>query len=140
MFFTIDIDSLSADGPCVLEVVSSGGRHMPIKRKYQLITIKGVKALMTDGPRFQCRYDMVELIDGKPRYQCIYLVGDKESILISDRVSENGVEPRLFNVWPGLFKHHFEFGDGTNLSFDRDFIITTGELRGRDDVPRGRKR
>jgi len=113
---------------------------MPIKRKYQLITIKGVRALMAEGSAFQCRYDLIELIDGKPRYQCIYLTEGRESILISDRVSENGVEPRLFNVWPGLFKHHFEFGDGTELCFDRDFIITTGGLRGRDDVPRGRKR
>lgn len=113
---------------------------MPIKRQYQLITIRGVKALMADGARFQCRYDLVELSDGKPRYQCIYLVGDKESILISDRVSEQGVEPRLFNFWPGLFKHHFEFGDGTDLTIGRDFIITTGELRGRDDIPSRRKR
>ena len=113
---------------------------MPIKRQYKLITIKGVRALMAGSVRFQCRYDLIELINGKPRYQCIYLVDGKESILISDRVSENGVEPRLFNVWPGLFKHHFEFGDGTDLAFDRDFIITTGELRGCDDVPRGRKR
>ena len=113
---------------------------MPIKRKYQLITIKGVRALMSEGVAFQCRYDLIELTNGKPRYQCIYLVGGKESILISDRVSENGVEPRLFNLWPGLFKHHFEFGDGTDLTFDRHLIITTGELCGRDDVPQGRKR
>ena len=92
MFFAIDRESLSADGPHVLEVVPSGGRHMPIKRKYQLITIKGVKALMNDGSCFQCRYDLVELNDGKPRYQCIYLVDGNECILISDRVSEHGIE------------------------------------------------
>ncbi len=113
---------------------------MPIKRKYQLITIKGVKALMAEGSRFQCRYDLVELNDGKPRYQCIYLVDGRESILISDRVSEHGIEARLFNIWPGLFKHHFEFGDGTDLAFGKDFIITTGGLRGLDEVPKGRKR
>ncbi|MFK7943123.1 MAG: hypothetical protein AB8B85_09455, partial [Paracoccaceae bacterium] len=115
-------------------------RHMPIKRKYQLITIKGVKSLMTDGSRFQCRYDLVELNDGTPRYPCIYLVDGRESILITDRVSAHGIEARLFNIWPGLFKHHFEFGDGTDLAFGSDFIITTGELRGFNEVPRGGKR
>ena len=113
---------------------------MPTKRKYQLITIKAIKALMETGADFQCRYDLIELANGKPRYQCIYITGDKESILIADRVSENGVEPRLFSLWPGLLKHHFEFGDGTDLTIDRNYIITTGGLRGRDDVPKGRKR
>lgn len=140
VIFTIDCECLSDKGPHVLEVVSNEGRQMPIKRKYQLITIKGVRALMSEGVAFQCRYDLIELTNGKPRYQCIYLAAGKESILISDRVSENGVEPRLFNLWPGLFKHHFEFGDGTDLTFDRHLIITTGELCGRDDVPQGRKR
>lgn len=140
VIFTIDSECLSGEGPHVLEVVSNEGRQMPIKRKYQLITIRGVRALVSEGVAFQCRYDLIELTNGKPRYQCIYLAAGKESILISDRVSENGVEPRLFNLWPGLFKHHFEFGDGTDLTFNSDLIITTGELRGRNDVPQGRKR
>ena len=113
---------------------------MPIKRKYQLITIKGVRALMERGSDYQCRYDLVEFTDGKPRYQCIYLVDGKESILISDRTSERGVEPRLFNFWPGLFKHHFEFGDGSDLCVGSDYILTTGGIRGCNDVPKGRKR
>jgi hypothetical protein len=140
LVFAIDSKWLSAEGPRVLEVVSTGRQQMPIKRQYQLITIKGVRALMSGSSKFLCRYDLVELIDGKPRYQCIYIVNGKESILISDRVSENGVEPRLFNFWPGLFKHHFEFGDEADLTIGRDFIITTGERRGRNDVPSRRKR
>lgn len=108
---------------------------MPIKRHYELITIKGVRALLKSNQEFQCRYDLVEMSNGKPSYQCIYLVAGKEKILIRDRTSERGVEPRIFNFWPGLFRHHHEFGDSSNITVEKNYLITTGELRGCNDVP-----
>ena len=87
---------------------------MPIARDQILITIDGVKDLIGSGVDFRCRYELVEFTDdGKPRYQCV----------VSTRFGPYGPEPRLFNIWPGLFKHHHEFGDGRPLCFDREFAI-----------------
>lgn len=107
---------------------------MPIKRHHELITIYGVRALLKSKQQFQCRYDLVELSNGKPSYQCIYLFDDKEHILIGSQVRETGVEPRYFAFWPGLFRHHHEYGDGSDLTVDKDFIVTT-ELRGLNELP-----
>ena len=107
---------------------------MPIARNQILITIDGVKDLFEKGVAFRCRYELVGFTDdGKPRYQCIYLrIGEPEAILVSTRITPHGPElmfkePRYFNIWPGLFKHHLEFGDGRNLCFGPDYSITLEE-------------
>ncbi len=102
---------------------------MPIARNQILITIDGVKDLQEEGIAYRCRYELVGFTDdGKPRYQCIYLrEGEPEAILVSTRITPHGPEPRYFNIWPGLFKHHLEFGDGRDLRFDPDYSITLEE-------------
>ncbi|WP_420006558.1 hypothetical protein [Arenibacterium sp. LLYu02] len=102
---------------------------MPIARNQILVTIDGVKELLEEGVAFQCRYELVGFTDdGKPRYQCIYLrEGEPEAILVSTRVGKLGPEPRYFNIWPGLFKHHHEFGDGRDLRFGPDYSLTLEE-------------
>lgn len=109
---------------------------MPIKRHHVLITITGVKALLKSKTEFRCRYDLVDLTDGTPSYNCVYLFDNKEHILTISRVTEEGLAARSFKLWPGLFKHHFEFGDGTNLGFEKDFTIHTGEIHGANEVPK----
>ena len=115
---------------------------MPIARDQILITIDGVKDLIGSGVDFRCRYELVEFTDdGKPRYQCVYLrAGEPEAILVSTRFGPHGPEPRLFNIWPGLFKHHREFGDGRALCFDLDYAIAFDAVSGGDDLRSGRQR
>ena len=115
---------------------------MPIARDQILITIDGVKDLIASGVAFRCRYELVGFTDdGKPRYQCIYLRDrEPEAILVSTRITPYGPEPRYFNIWPGLFKHHLEFGDGRPLCIDGDYNIAFDELSGSDAVRSGRKR
>ncbi len=115
---------------------------MPIARDQILITIDGVKDLIESGARFRCRYELVEFTDdGKPRYQCVYLrEGEPEAMLVSTRFGPYGPEPRLFNIWPGLFKHHHEFGDGRTLCFEHDYSIPLGPPGGGDDLRSERKR
>ncbi len=102
---------------------------MPIARNQILITIDGVKDLSEKGIAFRCRYELVGFTDdGKPRYQCIYMrEGEPEAILVSTRIAPHGPEPRYFNIWPGLFKHHLEFGDGRDLRFSPDYELTLEE-------------
>ena len=115
---------------------------MPIAKDQILITIDGVKDLMRSGVEFHCRYELVGFTDdGKPRYQCVYLrQGEPEAILVSTRFGPYGPEPRYFNIWPGLFKHHFEFGDGRALAFDGDYNIAFDDAGRGDDLPPRRKR
>ncbi|GFE67280.1 hypothetical protein [Litoreibacter roseus] len=114
---------------------------MPIKKHQLLITIDGVKDLIASERAFRCRYERVGVTDdGKPRYQCVYLCeGEPESVLVSTRFGPHGPEARLFNIWPGLFKHHREFGDGRPLCFDRDYDITFDADGRGDDLPERRK-
>lgn len=109
---------------------------MPIKRSYSLITIEGVKELISAGEEFRCRYDLVgSAKDGRPVYNCIYIKDDgSESILISSRATSAGVEPRKFQIWSGLFSHHFEYGDGSELAFNKEFLVRTGDIQGKDEV------
>lgn len=109
---------------------------MPIKRRYSLITIEGVNELIQTGQDFRCRYDLVGYAkDGRPVYNCVYLAADgSESILIGTKASVKGLEPRKFNIWSGLFAHHFEHGDGTSLSFDKNYLVQTGDVQGRNEI------
>lgn len=98
-----------------------------------LITIDGVKDWIAKGTLFQCIYDLVGFTeDGKPRYRCIYVLADSSEsfVLVTTRVGKHGAEVRLFNIWPGLFKHHHEFGDGRSLCFDGEFDLSLAQERG----------
>ncbi|MDK3075576.1 hypothetical protein QO034_21135 [Sedimentitalea sp. JM2-8] len=89
-----------------------------------LITIDGVKDWTAKGIGFQCAYDLVGFTtDQKPRYRCIYVLSENSEafVLVTTRVGKHGADVRLFNIWPGLFRHHNEFGDGRRLCFDREF-------------------
>lgn len=109
---------------------------MPIKKSYSLITIDGVKELIQAGQEFRCRYDLVGYAkDGRPTYNCVYIAADgSESILIGTRATVAGVEARKFNIWSGLFAHHFEYGDGTELSFDKEYLVRTDDVKGRNEI------
>ena len=109
---------------------------MPIKKSYSLITIEGVKELIQAGKYFRCRYDLVGYTsDGCPIYNCVYVSKDgRETVLIAMRASVDGVEARKFKLWPGLVRHHFEFGDGTELSIQEGMLVRTGELQGLNEI------
>ncbi|KEJ96868.1 hypothetical protein SAMN05444149_1049 [Pseudosulfitobacter pseudonitzschiae] len=96
-----------------------------------LITIDGVKDWLAKGIRFHCDYDLIGFTqDGKPRYRCIYVLpdADKPFVLVTTRIGKHGPEVRLFNIWPGLFKHHHEFGDGRMICFDGSFGLALAQV------------
>ena len=94
---------------------------MPIARHLSLITIDGVKDLIARKVPFTCRYELVGGTgDGKPRYQCIYTVGDEELVLVVAKVQKHGPEVRKFALWPGLVNHHVAYGDGRPAELDLD--------------------
>ena len=101
---------------------------MPIARHLSLITLDGVKDLIERKVVFSCRYELVEVTgDGKPRYQCIYSVGDEELILVATKVQKHGPEVRKFAIWPGLVNHHNAYGDGQPVSIDLDVSKLDGD-------------
>ena len=103
---------------------------MPIARHLSLITLDGVKDLVAREADFTCRYELVEVTgDGKPRYQCIYSVGDEELVLVATKVQKHGPEVRKFAIWPGLVNHHNAFGDGAPMSIDLDVSKLAGGSR-----------
>ncbi len=94
---------------------------MPIARHLSLITLDGVKDLITRKVPFTCRYELVGGTgDGKPLYQCIYTTGDEELILVAAKVTKHGPKVRHFALWPGLVNHHVAFGDGRCIELDLD--------------------
>ncbi len=113
---------------------------MPSKRYSNLIFIRHVKGLIAREAKFQTRYDLVGFaVNGTPQYTCNYIYRDENGLLLdeplgSERQSRRGQERRRLGLWPGLLKHHFEWGDGSAITIDSNFIITCGEQRGRDDV------
>lgn len=114
---------------------------MPIARHLSLITLDGVKDLIAKKAAFTCRYELIEVTgDGKPRYQCIYSVGDEELVLVAAKVQKHGPEVRRFAIWPGLVNHHNAYGDGSAVSIDLDvskFAEQSGG-GGSDSDPKGR--
>ena len=108
---------------------------MPIRRHHALITIDGVRALIRDEKKFDMRYDLVKRNNSdRPLYNCIIIIGDVESILISSRTSEHGVTDRLLSVYPGLISHHIDFGQERALVFHSDETISCDGVRGRNDL------
>ena len=102
---------------------------MPITKDQILITIDGVKDLIASGTNFRCRYELVGFTEGQP-----------EAVLVSTRFGPYGPEARLFNIWPGLFKHHHEFGDGRALTIGSDYHIAFDTPGGGDGVHRSGRR
>ena len=119
---------------------------MPSSRYPALITVEGVKDLKRRGIGFRIRYELVERAEhGRrpPRYRCIYELEDgRDALLVGSRIPAGGPEERLFLLWPGVFAHHHEFGDGSPLCIYDDFTIVAGPGRpdgdpsGRDDEDR----
>jgi len=119
----------------------SKGETMPIARHLSLITLDGVKDLIERKVKFTCRYELVEVTgDGKPRYQCIYSLGDEELILVATKVQKHGPEVRKFAIWPGLVNHHNAYGDGHPVSIDLDVSKLSGDaVLGGSAGDKGRK-
>ena len=98
-------------------------------RRTGLILVEDVRDLISQGTPFRVRYDLVgNGRDGQPRYQCVYLVEeDGETVhytLIRRQPGPYGVQPREFNLYPGLVRHHRDYGDGSRLSLSaRDWTI-----------------
>lgn len=117
---------------------------MPIRKHSNLIFVHEVRELIDKKVKFKCRYDLVGFsTDGCPRYTCIYFHNkdgeDREEILTTEKQTKRGTDAKVLQLWPGLIKHHRKWGDGSTLCIGPDDIITTNDLRGRNDVPVGRK-
>lgn len=90
-------------------------------------TIDLVKQWQKSGNAFTIAYEPEGFTaDGKPQYRATYTLTDngQRDALVSTHLTEHGPDVRLFNLWPGLFKHHHEFGDGRKLVFDDAFGVS----------------
>ena len=98
-----------------------------IARHYTLITLDGVKDLIAKNVNFECRYELIgHAPNGIPRYSCIYKFEGEEAILVLSRLgNKGGPKTREFNLWPGLFKHHEDFGGDTLLQIDAKSLQVT---------------
>ena len=103
---------------------------MPIERHYELVTVAGVRKWKKNGLPFTCRYDLVRV--GKnnvpPVYNCVYLQGERELILVSSNTQPDGtVRERTMQIWPGILqRHHSDHGDGSFIVFHpEDQTIST---------------
>jgi len=103
---------------------------MVSKRAAGVISINDVVKLQKENAKFHCRYDFYDLgRSNSPRYSCTYILADgSEEALISMRIAEGEVRERLFALWPGLFKHHRQYGDGTQIVVHDDNRISTLEI------------
>lgn len=94
------------------------------KRQYTVVTIEMVRGLKEDQVPFTCRYEFIGLASlGRPKYHCIYSSPSYVGALCKSKISRAGAEPREFDLWPGLIKHHQEFGDGRILCVKSDYTI-----------------
>lgn len=94
---------------------------MPIERHHALVTVAGVNSWKTAGQCFQVRYDLVKLgvKSAAPAYNCVYIVDGREYVLVATNARPSGfIEERKLGLWPGVFKHHDQYGDGTVLVLD----------------------
>lgn len=100
---------------------------MVSKRAAGVISIDGVMKLKKENATFQCRYEFHDFgRSNSPRYTCTYILPNgSEEVLISMRFAEGGVQERLFALWPGLFKHHRQYGDGSQIVLHDDNRIST---------------
>lgn len=92
-----------------------------------IISVDLVRELQARGIEFRCRYDLLDYDrTDTPRYLCVYLLENgSEETLITTRVGKGGGKNRRFSLWPGLFKHHEEYGDGSHLIVHPDYRIST---------------
>ena len=89
-------------------------------RRKGLILLSDVRELIAQGTPFDVRYDLVGGGDYEhPRYQCTYVVTeDGETVdytLVRQQPGPYGAKAREFLLWPGLVRHHREFGGGIDL-------------------------
>ncbi|MCF6433161.1 MULTISPECIES: hypothetical protein [unclassified Leisingera] len=109
---------------------------MNSKRAEGVISINDVAKLLKENAKFHCRYDYYDLgRSNSPRYTCTYILEDgAEEALISVRYAGGGVNKRLFSLWPGLYKHHREYGDGSELVVHEDDTISTIKVDGKGRI------
>jgi hypothetical protein len=90
-----------------------------------LILIEDMREVISQGTPFRVRYDLVRGGDNdRPIYQCVYeITEDDETIhytLVRQKPGPYGAQPREFGLYPGLLRHHREFGGGGRLCISVD--------------------
>lgn len=104
-----------------------------LERHFALITLQGVKELLSGKRGFACEYAFVgRSQDGKPKYNVIYDFDGKKYILVKTKFDLEGPKARTLNLWPGLYYHHREYGDGSSLVLHNDDTISTIPVDGSD--------
>lgn len=86
----------------------------PASAPRAFITTEEVRRRRATGERLTVRYEPVPWRrGGTPSFIAVYTLEDgSERAFTVMRVRRQGVEPKLFSIWPGLWSHHVEFGDG----------------------------
>ena len=111
-------------------VRSYGGKQdgKMIEKHFALVTLDRVREWKAAGSTIKIRYEFLGYSpDKKPRYNVIYLYKGKEYILVKARIGERGAEPRVLNLWPGIYNHHKEFGGEAMLCINSDDEISTSQ-------------
>ena len=91
---------------------------MTEKKATSLITLTGVREWIENDVKFEVEYELVEVSkENIPRYIAVYkrLDTKEDFVFISKNWSSHGPHARIFNLWPGVIRHHLEFGDGRPL-------------------------
>ncbi len=86
-----------------------------------MITAVGVSELQHNGTKYEIRYELVELTEQEePKYIAVYTIDgwDNEAVYISTNFRTGGPKARLFSIWPGIVKHHRQFGNGKTIRLD----------------------
>ena len=74
-----------------------------------------VRRLKEIGEPFRVRYDPLPWSD-RPTFTAVYTLQDgTERAYVKMRVSQRGVAPKALTLWPGVWSHHREYGDGEPL-------------------------
>ena len=79
------------------------------------ITATEVRRLKDLGEPFRVRYETLPWTD-RPTFLAVYTLADgAERAFVTTRVSHRGIKPKVLALWPGVWSHHREYGDGEPL-------------------------
>lgn len=79
------------------------------------INAADIRRLKELGEPFRVRYEP-QPWTGQPTFVAIYTLKDgTERAYVKMLVSKSGVAPKALTLWPGVWRHHREYGDGEPL-------------------------
>ena len=76
------------------------------------INSEEVRRRQKAGERLRVRYEPLPWT-GRPAFAAVYTLEDgSERTFVSMRIRNRRFEPKALALWPGVWSHHVEYGDG----------------------------